>query len=95
MTPNEQFPPSVTNCSESINSPVQLFSVQFHTPPMHTLKKTPYSRLTVHWQMLSSDHMSTLTKRYILVEAHVLVHMMCHGTRMDTEKQQYMFHFVG
>jgi len=30
------------------SSPVQLFSVQFHTPPMHTLKGK-CSKLTAHW----------------------------------------------
>lgn len=38
--------------------------------------------------------MPTLTRHYILVEAHALVHMMYHDKHMDTEKQQYMFHFV-
>lgn len=84
--------------SESVISPVQLFSVQFHTPPAHTLKKEH----TVGQQHIdkdtvpdAGDYMSALTKHYILVEANVLVHRRYHGKHMDTEKQRYMFHFAG
>ncbi len=65
---------------------------------MHTLKNNTQqvnSTLAKLQHTLNSDYMFTLTKHYILVEAHVLVHMMYHGKHMDTEKQRYTFHFVG
>lgn len=38
---------------------------------------------------------SQLTKRYTLVEAHVLERTMYRGKHMDTETQRCMFHFGG
>lgn len=80
--------------SERINTPVQLFSVQFQTPPMQMLKEEQQhiGNTTFHVTMV---YMSTLTKHYNPVEGHVPVHMMYHGKHKDTEKQRCMFHFEG
>lgn len=69
--------------------PVQLFSVQFHTPPTHTLKT--HSRLAAHWQILSLQW-HTLTTHCILAEAHVLVNTMFRGIHTGTELQRCTFH---
>lgn len=45
--------------------------------------------------MLTREFTAALTKHCSPVEVHVLAHMMFHGKHMDTEKQQYMFHFAG
>ena len=84
-----QFYTLAASVSHQLFSPVQLFSVQFHTPPTHTLRT--YSGLAAHWKTLFLQGHS-LTTHCILAEAHVLVDMMSHGTHMGNDLQQCTFH---